>query len=210
MNIKNNNIEHLNYTNLKKYVTIMNSKMNNIKKNYIYLAENDKNSNKKNKQTYSSCDSSSSYDTNNNKQFKNIKSNNNVKHSIDENNHDHHYIDYNNEINNKSLINEDNINNNNVSIININNHKINNDTKELHSRITTVNRDLSDKIDETEKKNLHELQSLREEIKNEKTSFGSRLNQIEAWKYTIVGALMIVTWLLAKADTGAVFKLLFH
>lgn len=86
----------------------------------------------------------------------------------------------------------------------------NNDTKELHSRITTVNRELSDKIDETEKNILSELHSLREELKNEKTSFGSRLNQVEAWKYTIVGALMIVTWLLAKADTGAVFKLLFH
>jgi len=32
MNINNNNIEHLNYTNLKKYVTIMNSRMNTIKK----------------------------------------------------------------------------------------------------------------------------------------------------------------------------------
>lgn len=86
----------------------------------------------------------------------------------------------------------------------------NNDIKELHSRITTVNRELSEKMDETEKNILSELHSLREEIKNEKNSFGLRLNQVEAWKYTIVGALMIVTWLLAKSDIGAVFKLLFH
>ena len=33
MNIKNNNIEQLNYTNLKKYVIIMNSNMSNVKKN---------------------------------------------------------------------------------------------------------------------------------------------------------------------------------
>lgn len=86
----------------------------------------------------------------------------------------------------------------------------NNDIKELHSRITTVNRELSDKMEETEKNILSELHSLREEIKAEKNSFGLRLNQVEAWKYTIVGALMIITWILARSDIGAVFKLLFH
>jgi len=86
----------------------------------------------------------------------------------------------------------------------------NNDIKELHSRITTVNRELSDKIEETERNILGELHSLREEIKVEKNSFGLRLDQVEAWKYTIVGALMILTWLLAKSDISTIFKLLFH
>lgn len=86
----------------------------------------------------------------------------------------------------------------------------NNDIKELHSRITTVNRELSDKIEETERNILDELHALREELKAEKNSFGLRLNQVEAWKYTIVGALMIVTWILARSDISAVFKLLFH
>jgi conjugal transfer/entry exclusion protein len=82
----------------------------------------------------------------------------------------------------------------------------NNDIKELHSRITTVNRDLSDKMADTENKILHEIQSLREELKKEKVTFGDRLMQIEAWKYTMVGALMVFSWIAAKID---IFKILF-
>lgn len=82
----------------------------------------------------------------------------------------------------------------------------NNDIKELHSRITTVNRDLSEKMADTENKILHEIQSLREELKSEKTSFGDRLMNIEMWKYTMVGALMVFSWIAAKID---IFKILF-
>jgi hypothetical protein len=82
----------------------------------------------------------------------------------------------------------------------------NNDIKELHSRITTVNRDLSDKMADTENKILHEIQSLREELKKEKVTFGDRLMNIEMWKYTMVGALMVFSWIAAKID---IFKILF-
>jgi hypothetical protein len=82
----------------------------------------------------------------------------------------------------------------------------NNDIKELHSRITTVNRDLSEKMADTENKILHEIQSLREELKNEKVTFGDRLMNIEMWKYTMVGALMVFSWIAAKID---IFKILF-
>ena len=82
----------------------------------------------------------------------------------------------------------------------------NNDIKELHSRITTVNRDLSDKMADTENKILHEIQSLREELKKEKVTFGDRLMNIEMWKYTMVGALMVFSWIAAKID---IFKIIF-
>ena len=82
----------------------------------------------------------------------------------------------------------------------------NNDIKELHSRITTVNRDLSEKMADTENKILHEIQSLREELKNEKVTFGDRLMNIEMWKYTMVGALMVFSWIAAKID---IFKIIF-
>lgn len=86
----------------------------------------------------------------------------------------------------------------------------NNDIKELHSRITTTNRDLSEKIEETEKKILDELHSMRLEMKNEKSGFGDRLGQIEMWKYTVIGALVVVTWILARADFTALAKILFR
>jgi dsDNA-specific endonuclease/ATPase MutS2 len=80
------------------------------------------------------------------------------------------------------------------------------DTKELHSRITTVNRELTQKIDESEKRILAELHSMRTELMAEKTSFADRLSKVEIWKYTVVGALMIVSWLAAKID---IVKILF-
>ena len=82
----------------------------------------------------------------------------------------------------------------------------NNDIKDLHSRITTVNRELSDKIEETEKTILAELHEMRRELKDDKMTFGERLGKIEIWKYTVVGALMVITWIAAKVD---IIKILF-
>ena len=93
----------------------------------------------------------------------------------------------------------------------------NNDIKELHSRITTVNRELSVKIEETEKLILQELQEIRKEIRESHTSKDNkenmplmkRLESVEAWKYTMMGGIVVITWVLAKADIGAIFKLIF-
>ena len=85
----------------------------------------------------------------------------------------------------------------------------NEDIKELHSRITTVNRELSTKIEESENKILAELHCLKNELIKEKKTFGGRLSEIEAWKYTMVGALMVITWILAKVDFNALIKVLF-
>lgn len=88
--------------------------------------------------------------------------------------------------------------------------------KELHSRITTVNRELTDKIEETEKAILEELRSLREEMKSQKkeedsdeTSMRSRLAKIEHWQYTVIGAVVVITWILAKMDFTKLTKLIF-
>ena len=80
------------------------------------------------------------------------------------------------------------------------------DTKELHSRITTVNRELTQKIEESEKRILAELQSMRRDLTKEEKSFGERLSQIESWKYMMVGGLMVASWLAAKLD---IVKILF-
>jgi len=88
--------------------------------------------------------------------------------------------------------------------------------KELHSRITTVNRELTDKIEETEKAILEELRLMRDEMKNykkedssEDTSLKSRLAKIENWQYTVMGAIVVVTWILAKMDLSKITKLIF-
>jgi hypothetical protein len=89
----------------------------------------------------------------------------------------------------------------------------NNDIKDLHSRITTVNRELSDKIEETEKTILQELQEIRKEIKEshtrEEAGITKRLAEIETWKYMMMGGIIVITWVLAKSDVSKIFKLIF-
>jgi hypothetical protein len=173
MNIKNNNIEQLNYTNLKKYVIIMNSNMSNVKKNYNHSGKDNK-SNKKNKQTNSSCASSLSYDNTNIKQCDNKKSNNNVKNLNNEENHDYYNIDYNNEINSKLLINTKHINNNNGTIININNQKCTNiDMSYCNNKYYNVNKT----FDELINNEINNKQTLNE-YKNNK-NINSNHNNID-------------------------------
>lgn len=173
INIKNNNIEQLNYTNLKKYVIIMNSNMSNIKKNYNHSGKDNK-SNKKNKQTNSSCASSLSYDNTNIKQCDNIKSNNNVKNLNNEENHDYYNKDYNNEINSKLLINTKHINNNNGTIININNQKCTNiDMSYCNNKYYNVNKI----FDELINNEINNKQTLNE-YKNNK-NINSNHNNID-------------------------------
>lgn len=90
----------------------------------------------------------------------------------------------------------------------------NNDIKELHSRITTVNRELSDKIEETERTILAELHLMREELKKKEedtdTSFKSRLAKLESWQYMLMGGIAVIVWVLARSDLSAIFKLIFR
>jgi dsDNA-specific endonuclease/ATPase MutS2 len=82
------------------------------------------------------------------------------------------------------------------------------DTKELHSRITTVNRELTQKIEDSEKRILAELHSMREELRKDDRTFGEKLAAIESWKYMAVGGLMVVTWVLARLDISKLLILL--
>jgi uncharacterized phage infection (PIP) family protein YhgE len=85
------------------------------------------------------------------------------------------------------------------SVLEMRRQEHNSDIKELHSRITTVNRELTEKIADTEGKILEELKSLREELKKEKTSITTRLSQIEMWKWMVMGAIALGGWLLGQA-----------
>lgn len=82
----------------------------------------------------------------------------------------------------------------------------NQEIKELHSRITTVNRELTEKIVETESKILTEIQALRTELKGESKGIGARLGEIELWKYMVMGAVAVIVFLLLKAvDLDKIF-----
>jgi hypothetical protein len=91
------------------------------------------------------------------------------------------------------------------SILEMRRQEHNADIKDLHSRITTVNRELTEKIEETEKTILDELHAMRAELKADKGNLSSRLGNVEAWRYTIVGALIFGAWLLGQAFNIAKF-----
>ena len=81
----------------------------------------------------------------------------------------------------------------------------NNDIKELHSRITTVNKDLTTKIDETEKRILDEIHLLRDELSKDNDKMGKRVFDIETWKWMVMGGIFVVGWIASKILYGIKF-----
>lgn len=81
----------------------------------------------------------------------------------------------------------------------------NTEIKELHTRISNVNVELTGKIEESEKAILAELKKLREELSGEKVSLLERLSAIEGWKWMLTGVFAVVVWLLAQIDITQFF-----
>ncbi len=87
------------------------------------------------------------------------------------------------------------------SVLEMRRIETNNNIKDIYNRINTVNKDLTDKIENTEKTILAELQKLRQEIQKEDTGISRRLGQIEIWKY---GAAAIITFLMFLIANNAI------
>ena len=87
------------------------------------------------------------------------------------------------------------------SVLEMRRIETNNNIKDIYNRINTVNKDLTDKIENTEKTILAELQKLRQEIQKEDTGISKRIGQIEMWKY---GAAAIITFLLFLIANNAI------
>jgi predicted nucleic acid-binding Zn-ribbon protein len=81
----------------------------------------------------------------------------------------------------------------------------NTEIKELHTRISNVNVELTGKIEESEKAILAELKKLREELSGEKVSLLERLSAIEGWKWMLTGVFAVVVWLLTQIDITQFF-----
>jgi len=76
----------------------------------------------------------------------------------------------------------------------------NNNIKDVYNRINTVNKELTDKIEDTERTILGEIKNLREELTKNKEGIGDRLGKIEMWKYGVVLAIAIVAWIAGQID----------
>lgn len=66
------------------------------------------------------------------------------------------------------------------------------DVKELHSRITTVDRNLSDKIELTERRIMDEIKSLRHTIDEHNKKEDDDLKKIFQWKWMVAGGVVVL------------------
>jgi protein subunit release factor A len=82
-----------------------------------------------------------------------------------------------------------------------------NDIKELHSRITTVDRNLSDKIELTERRLLEEIRDLRKHITEHNAKEDSDLKKILEWKWMAAGGIIVIAWLVSNINLSVIGKL---
>ena len=81
------------------------------------------------------------------------------------------------------------------------------DVKELHSRITTVDRNLSDKIELTERRIMDEIKSLRHAMDAHNKKEDDDLKKISQWKWMIAGGVVVLAWLISNINLTVLAKL---
>jgi len=84
------------------------------------------------------------------------------------------------------------------------------DIKELHSRITTVNREIHDRIDEVEHHITSRIDALRSDLikhkEQDRGKFAVSMPELEKWKWIILGACISAGFLLGKIDLGTILS----
>jgi chromosome segregation ATPase len=81
------------------------------------------------------------------------------------------------------------------------------DVKEIHSRITTVNRELYDKIDDVERSITDKIEGLRKELlkheSRDATKLPDILREIDKYKYLIIGGIFALGWFIGNINLSA-------
>ena len=80
------------------------------------------------------------------------------------------------------------------------------DIKELHSRITTISREVADKVELTERRIMDEIKSLREDIAEHNKKEDDDLKAIKQWKWMVVGGVIVLAWLISNLNLTALSK----
>lgn len=81
------------------------------------------------------------------------------------------------------------------------------DIKELHSRITTVDRNVSDKIELTERRIMEEIKSLRDDIAEHNKKEDREIRKIMEWKWMAAGAIVVLAWIMSNVKIEMLGKL---
>lgn len=81
------------------------------------------------------------------------------------------------------------------------------DIKELHSRITTISREVADKVELTERRIMEEIKSLREEITKHNKKEDEDLKKILQWKWMVAGGVIALAWVISNINLTAISKI---
>lgn len=81
------------------------------------------------------------------------------------------------------------------------------DIKELHSRITTVDRNLSDKIELTERRIMDEIKSLRDHITAHNDKEDEDIKKLSQWKWMVAGGVVVLAWIISNVKLEQLAKL---
>lgn len=81
------------------------------------------------------------------------------------------------------------------------------DVKEIHSRITTISRELSDKVELTERRIMDEIKSLRNDINEHNRKEDREISKILEWKWMAAGGIIVLAWLFSHVKIEAITKL---
>lgn len=80
------------------------------------------------------------------------------------------------------------------------------DIKEIHSRITTISREVADKVELTERRIMEEIKSLREEIEKHNRKEDDDLRKILQWKWMVAGGVIVMAWVISNVNLAALSK----
>ena len=79
------------------------------------------------------------------------------------------------------------------------------DIKELHSRITTGNREIMDKLDEKIDELAKSDSEQHESLKTSMDKVKERVDVLERWRWMIVGGAVVIGYLIGHLDLFAKF-----
>lgn len=81
------------------------------------------------------------------------------------------------------------------------------DVKELHLKINGVTKDLSDKVELTERRIMEKIEEIRKEIAAHNEKEDRELKKIWEFKWMAAGGIIAVAWLLSHVKLEALSKL---
>lgn len=80
------------------------------------------------------------------------------------------------------------------------------DIKDLHLRITSVDKNMSDKLESSEHRIMGEIKSLRAQIETRNIKEDREFHKILQWKWMLIGGIIVVSWLLSSINMSALVK----